>query len=802
MVKKENTKEFEDVIHYMSDVLIKEFPNTAITTDYLVSSFLYNRKSNAHIILDTFLRTQNMNDLRNIFTEHLREKSNANTCLNPYNSVQCDQEVENIFEEAKKESELFDSPKIGTEHVLLAILNPSNEHKKMREIFLSIGIDYNFIVSRCKDSNKRNKNQAKNIKYVENPMLMNRIPLQSEINQKMMMDKNKFIDNFTIDITKMATQGKLEELVGRENETNQIIHTLARRKKNNVVIVGNGGVGKTAMVYGLANKIVKNEVPSVLSGKKIVQLNISALISGTFLRGSFEERVKGLFDEMSASDKYILFIDDIHTCLKSTSKERDTDITPMITSILSDGDIKVIATTTYKDYRNSIESNSMIARRFQKIVLEPTTKDETFEILQNNKHYYEDYHNVRYTDEALKKCVELADRYITDRSLPDSAIDVLDFSGAQICLRRKKPSDVSNAETELVKMEEDKTQMVEVGNFEAIESMENIERQLKKIISEYERDVSNHPDKYTIQIEADDVCQSVAELTNIPISKIGFDEKKKLATVDQTLKSCVIGQDEAIDKICKVIKRNKIGLGNRNKPIATMLLVGRSGIGKTLIAKKLAEEIFGDSNYLVRIDMSEYSEKNSVSKLTGAAPGYIGYDNGGQLTEAVKNKQYCVLLLDEIEKADQEVYNVFLQLFDEGRLTDNSGQIVNFKNTIILMTSNVGTKKAQEFGHSIGFDTSETTTSKSIIEKEIKNKFAPEFINRLDQIVYFNDLTDENIHDIAILEIEKLIKRVNGINYNVTYDDSLIDLIANECKKRLPYSMLEVIDRFDAMRNV
>jgi ATP-dependent Clp protease ATP-binding subunit ClpC len=604
------------------------------------------------------------------------------------------------------------------------------------------------------------------------------------------LSEGEYTRKYTTNINELVRDGKLDKLIGRKNELNQIIKVLARRKKNNVILVGNGGVGKTAIVNGLAQLIESGNVPTILEGKQIVSINIMALVSGTHFRGMFEERIKGLFDELKSNKKYILFIDDMQTVLKSSNKDKDTDISNMISDILTEGDVRVIGTISFKEYRNAIESNPAISNKLQRIIIEPSTVKESIDILNGSKKYYEDFHNVEYTEEAITKCVELSERYITDRSLPDSAFDVLDLAGAYTSLESKNTEEFNSLKKRLNEIEKEKDEILNNGEFEKIDAITIEENDIKKRISDLKRKQAS---KDKIKIDANRIAETVSEITSVPISKLSNNEKEKISHIDETLKKSVIGQDEAVESLCRVIKRNKVGLGDKTKTMANILMAGPSGSGKTLIAKKLAEEIFGDEKALVRIDMSEYSEKNSVAKLTGAAPGYIGYDNGGQLTEAIKHKQHCVLLLDEIEKADQEVYNIFLQLFDEGRLTDSSGQIVNFKNVIVLMTSNIGAKQAAEFGAGVGFVTDEVTNKKTIIEKQLRQKFTPEFLNRIDKIVYFNTLTDENLRDIVKLEINKFGKRLKEINYNINYDENVVSYIHEQAIKQKEYGARPII---------
>ena len=776
--KEENyTLELNEVMNYMTNTLYNEFPSDVLTIEYLILSILDSKNCHANMILDNCLMSDNIEELRRIYVSALDRHSKPQLKSIPM-MIRFNDDLLKALECSKIESEKLNSKLVGTEHILLAILNKENNFNETN-IFEKFRLEYDFIFKKC-NIDKEGKNDTKSKKLKERKIMNkknNDIPLKSQVNTKIISNNasNDYIKQYTTSINKMAADGKIDEIVGREAEIKEIIRVLSRRKKNNAVLVGLGGSGKTALVYGLANMIVNGDVPEVLEGKEIVMLNPMAIVSGTHFRGMFEERINGLFNELKRNDKYILFIDDIHTVLKSGSKEKDTDISGMIGEALSEGEIKIIGATTFKEYRNTIENNSSISRKLQKIIIDPTSSSDAIKILENNKKYYEEYHNVEYTSKAIKKAVELAERYVTDRSLPDSAFDVIDLAGASTSLLDREPIEIQNIKKRIREIEERKNEALNNGEFEIIDSLNAEQNVLNADIADYKR--SSNKDIETIIINEDDIANVVSEMTKIPVNKLSLSEKDKIAHIDDVLKENIIGQDEAIDSVCQVIKRNKVGLGDKTHCGGVFLLGGPTGVGKTLLAKKIAEQIYGSENALIRIDMSEYSEKNSVSKLYGTSAGYIGYDDGGVLTNAIKRKPYSVVLLDEIEKADDSIYNLFLQVFDEGRLTEGNGNVVDCHNCIFIMTSNIGAKKAAELGNGLGFVNSEEKNKKSIIEKELKKKFTPEFLNRINKIVYFNNLSDDNLKNIVKLEIDKFNNRLNNIEYNIIYSDDVVNYI-------------------------
>ena len=794
----EKNTEYTDILAYMLDVLNNEFPTVEFTPEYIMLSILDNPRCHANMIMDNILMTDTLDYLRNYYADVIKGQPKK-PILNITTKFKFNEELTGIYDKAEIEANAMSSSKLGSEHVLLAIMNPSN-HFKIAEKLNSLGLSYDSMCNNCRDfeasstEQKTPKVKKSDKSYINNNHQDNgKMPLKSEVNSKVFVQNGNtpFINKYTIDLHEEIANGKYDKLVGRESILNNIITVLSRRRKNNVILVGKPGCGKTSIGYRLAEMIDEGCVPATLEGKKVVMLDVMALLSGTHLRGMFEERVDGLFKELKNNSNYILFIDDMQNIVRNTGKDKDGDLSDVIGRILTEGDVRVIGTIPFKDYRNGIENNSALSTKLQKIIVEPSSKEETLEILKSNKGYYENFHHVKFDDACLLKAVKLAKRYITNNSLPDSAIDVIDLTGASISLNNEQSISLKTLKEKLKSFDTEKKNAMNSGNFEKLDEIAKKESQLQKDISDMKKIIDNDESTW-IKATEDDIADTVSAITTIPVSKLSDSNKTTILHIDEILKRDVIGQDEAINDISKAIKRSRAGFSDNNRCISLML-IGKSGVGKTLIAKKLAENVFGDEKALVRFDMSEYQDKTSVNKLLGSSAGYVGYDNGGLLTEAVKNKPYCVLLFDEIEKADESIYNVFLQLFDEGRLTDNNGTTVNFKNVIVIMTSNVGAKQASELGNGVGFQSNEEENKKAIIEKSLKNKFNPEFLNRIDKIIHFNSLTDENIKTITALELEKLTNRVKENGVNLTYNSDVVDYVFKKAIREKEYGARPVM---------
>jgi ATP-dependent Clp protease ATP-binding subunit ClpC len=589
------------------------------------------------------------------------------------------------------------------------------------------------------------------------------------------------LDNFSKDLIKYAEEGKLDPVIGRDKEILRIAQILSRRKKNNPIIIGEPGCGKTAIVEGLAMKIQQGECPRNLVDKRIVLLDMTSIVAGTKYRGQFEERMKVIIEELQSHPNIIVFIDEIHTIVGAGNSSGSLDASNIFKPALARGEIQCIGATTLDEYRKNFEKDGALERRFQKVVVDPASKDETLEILRNSKSKYEDYHKVIFSDEVLITCVDLADRYITDREFPDKAFDIIDEVGARSQVDVKMPESIEKLKQEASEIKQQKIDVVKKQNYEQAAELRDKEKKvLNRLHAEKQRfEEEMNINKKDVQIEL--VYEVVSNMTKIPVGKLNVDDTKSLINLESVLESRVIGQSEAVSKISKAIRRNRLGIKDPNRPIGSFIFLGSTGVGKTHLAKQLAKEIFGSEDSLIRVDMSEFQEKHSISRLIGSPPGYVGYDEGGQLTEQVKNKPYSLILFDEIEKANKDVFSTLLQVLDDGHLTDGLGRKINFKNCLIIMTSNLGVKKLQDFGSGIGFHKKDYVVEeqkRDTLKKELQKFFAPEFLNRIDDIIVFNTLKEEHVKEIVKIELIKLTDRLTKIKYNFKFDDSIVDMIS------------------------
>lgn len=622
---------------------------------------------------------------------------------------------------------------------------------------------------------KRNFQNSDKIKQVLDPKMGNKMESEEEENftenfKNQINSKTPALDSFGRDLNEAASKGEIDPVIGRDREIERVTQILSRRKKNNPVLIGEPGVGKSAIAEGLALKIIQRKVSKNLLNKKIVLLDVGSLVAGTKYRGQFEERIKTILDELKKNKDIIIFIDELHTIIGAGSASGSLDISNMFKPVLARGEVHCIGATTLSEYRTHIEKDPALERRFQKVLVEPPTSEETLQILRNIKEKYEEHHHVEYTEDALENCVKLSERFIPEKNFPDKALDVLDEAGARTQIAQVKiPDTLVRLEENLKSVISDKKAAVIKQDYEAAAKFRDLEKKINLNIEiETKSWESKLKEKRKI-VDGDRVAEVVSSMTGIPLQKLTKSENQKLAQLEEILKSKVIGQDESIEKISKAILRNRLGMKDPNRPIGSFIFLGPTGVGKTQLAKELAETIFGDKNALIRVDMSEYMEKFNSTKLIGAPPGYVGHEDGGQLTEKVRRKPYSVVLFDEIEKAHPDIFGVLLQIMDEGFITDGQGRKINFKNTLILITSNVGQRKASDFGTSPGFNTSESgnQSSREIIQKELNKTFSPEFLNRLDEIIYFNPLTQKELLEIVDIEIKKLTPRFAEIGYKI-----------------------------------
>jgi ATP-dependent Clp protease ATP-binding subunit ClpC len=715
-------------------------------------------------------------ELRNSNLSPLIEKETKITV--PFNK-----ECRLLFKFVDLESEKLNDNHIDTTHVMMAILNPKNKIK-IRLILNNFGIYYEEFIKTVKKMRdilndvRGSSDDSDDFDYT-NSESNNRDKKVKRVTPS----KTPVLDNFCTDITKMADENKIEPVIGRSNEIKRVTQILSRRKKNNPVLIGEAGVGKSSIAEGIALLIKSGSAPRTLIDKKIYSLDLASVVAGTKYRGQFEERIKAILDELKANQDIILFIDELHTFIGAGNSSGSLDASNIFKPALARGEIQVIGATTLDEFREHIEKDSALTRRFQQVLVEATTVEETKMILNNIKDKYENYHRVTYTPEAIEECVKMADRYITDRAMPDKAIDVLDEAGASTNISLEKPESVKKLEAKKEEILNRKLEVVKKQKYEEAAELRDEERKVNEELSKAKENWLNALDKKRTIVGPELIAETVSMMTGIPLSKVSSQENKRLMNMDKELMGRVIGQDDAVLKVIKAIKRNRLGIRNRNKPIGSFIFLGPTGVGKTHLTKLLTEEIFGDSDALIKIDMSEYMEKHSVSKLIGSPPGYVGYEQGGQLTEKVRRKPYSVILFDEIEKAHDDIFNLLLQLLDEGQLTDSFGRKINFKNCLIILTSNVGAKELTSFGKSMGFQTNVTIANedernRGIIEKALKSKFKPEFLNRLDEIIVFNSLKEEDIHKIIHGELAKLRERIKEIGYDIKIQKSALEFVA------------------------
>ena len=707
--------------------------------------------------------------------------------------IPLNEKASNILRLAVLEARLQHSEQVEPEHLILAILH-DNVNNGAKEILLFNNINYEDTLN-CFKHNTSTTKDGLYIPEEENDTTDDRQPGTSNVSHdpaaQGQASQTPILDKFSTDLTRAAAEGKLDKVVGRTNETQRVIEILSRRKKNNPILIGEPGVGKSAIVEGLAQMIADRHISPIFFKKRIVSLNMTAIVAGTKYRGQFEERIQALLKEIESTPDIIVFIDEIHTIIGAGSTPGSMDAANIMKPALARGKFQCIGATTLDEYRNSIEKDGALERRFQKVLVAPTTEDETLEILNNIKDRYEAFHHVAYTDDAVKACIKLTECYVNERFFPDKAIDALDEAGAKVHLRHADvPDSITMKEKEIEAVKQEKNEAVANQDYEKAaayrDKQTKLQDELKALNEAWLNDTSSERET----VCEGDIADVVSIMSGVPVQRIAESEGIRLKNMSSDLRKAIIGQDKAIDKVVRSIQRNRIGMKDPNKPIGVFMFLGPTGVGKTYLTKKLAEAMFGSEDSLIRIDMSEYSEKFNTSRLIGAPPGYVGYDEGGQLTEKVRRHPYSIVLLDEIEKANDSVFNLLLQVFDEGRLTDGNGRLVDFRNTIVIMTSNTGTKQLKDFGRGIGFNASgygsgnigeqDKEYARSIIQKSLRNQFSPEFLNRLDDIVMFDQLDRASIDKIAALETGKLAKRIADLGYDIHIDADVNSLIADK----------------------
>ena len=777
----------KDVITYSKEEALR-LGHDFIGTEHLMLGMLRDGNGKAIAILNNL----------SVDLDHLRKKveilspanpniENNNDKKNLHLTRQAERALKTTFLEAK----VFQSLSISTAHLLLCILR--NENDPTTKLLHRLKIDYNLVkeqyLNMTPSEEDFNDNLPTNESYNDDSGQDDSLKegnFNNPANKTNKKSKTPVLDNFGRDLTEMAEAGKLDPVVGREKEIERVSQILSRRKKNNPLLIGEPGVGKSAIAEGLALRIIQKKVSRILFNKRVVTLDLASLVAGTKYRGQFEERMKAVMNELEKNDDIILFIDEIHTIVGAGGATGSLDASNMFKPALARGEIQCIGATTLDEYRQYIEKDGALERRFQKVIVEPTSVEETITILNNIKNKYEDHHSVTYSDEAIEACVKLTNRYMSERFLPDKAIDALDEAGSRVHITNiDVPKQILELERKLEEVRELKNNVVKKQKYEEAAKLRDDEKRLEKDLAIAQEQWEEDSKSNRILVTEDNVADVVSMMTGIPVNRIAQTESNKLAHLPELIRGKVIGQDEAVLKISRSIQRNRAGLKDPNRPIGSFIFLGQTGVGKTQLAKVISKELFDSEDALIRIDMSEYMEKFAISRLIGAPPGYVGYEEGGQLTEKVRRKPYCVVLLDEIEKAHPDVFNMMLQVLDDGYLTDSLGRKIDFKNTIIIMTSNVGARQLKDFGQGVGFGTAAKIAqaddnSKSVIENALKKTFAPEFLNRIDDVIVFNPLEKHDIDLIIEIELKKLYVRVAELGYTLNLSDAAKSYISEK----------------------
>jgi len=776
----------KDVIAYSKEEALR-LGHDFIGTEHLVLGLLRDGSGKAINILDSLAINF---DLLRRKIEALSPIDSSLPSISDQSNLRLTRQAERALKTTFLEAKLFQSTAINTAHLLLCILR--NDNDPTTKILNKMNVDYEGVKEQFKSmltnednyltESPRSSFSDEQESTSDDQERFNN-PTQIKANKK---SKTPVLDNFGRDLTQMAEENKLDPVVGRLKEIERVSQILSRRKKNNPLLIGEPGVGKSAIAEGLALRIVQKKVSRVLFNKRVVTLDLASLVAGTKYRGQFEERMKAVMNEVEKNDDIILFIDEIHTIVGAGGATGSLDASNMFKPALARGEIQCIGATTIDEYRQYIEKDGALERRFQKVMIEPTSIDETIEILNNIKGKYEEHHNVIFTDDAIKACVSLTERYMSDRFLPDKAIDALDESGSRVHISNMNvPQEIVDLEKELEQVRADKNTVVNKQKYEEAAKLRDDEKKIEKRLQIAQENWEEEAKKHKDTVTETHVADVVSMMSGIPVTRIAQEESVKLAELPELIKDSVIGQNDAVAKVAKAIQRNRAGLKDPNKPIGSFIFLGQTGVGKTQLAKVLAREIFDSEESLIRIDMSEYMEKFAISRLIGSPPGYVGYEEGGQLTEKVRRKPYAVILLDEVEKAHPDVFNMLLQVLDDGYLTDSLGRKIDFRNTIIIMTSNLGSRQLKDFGQGVGFGTTamksqEDKHSRSVIENALKKAFAPEFLNRIDDVIIFNALEKEDIAKIIQIELKQLYNRIELLGYQLKLSAKAVDFIADK----------------------